>query len=168
MWFLKISSKLVSWCNLFYLLFLKISHFYFLTFFFLIIFVFVTRHQLSFKVKYSWFIYTIFVLGVPHSDSIFLWNIYHLKVLKIMAILPLPYTITLELVCFTPRGLYPYSHTSILSVHLQPSSPHGWPSFSESVSSFLFHRYVHWCHILDPTYKSYHMIFVFAFMIYFT
>ena len=29
-----------------------------------------------------------------------------------------------------------------------------------SVSLFLFHRYVHLCHILDSTYKWYHMVFV--------
>ena len=26
--------------------------------------------------------------------------------------------------------------------------------------SVLFHRYVHWCHILDSTYKWYHMAFI--------
>ena len=38
--------------------------------------------------------------------------------------------------------------------------------FSMSVSLFLFHKYVHLCHILDSTYKWYH-IFVFLFLAYF-
>ena len=40
--------------------------------------------------------------------------------------------------------------------------------FSMSASQFLFHRYVHWCHILDSTYKWYHMVFVFLFLTPFT
>ena len=36
--------------------------------------------------------------------------------------------------------------------------------FSKSVSLFMFCRYVHLCHILDSTYKWYHMVFVFLFL----
>ena len=38
--------------------------------------------------------------------------------------------------------------------------------FSMSVSLFLFHKYVHLCHILDSTYKWYLMVFVFLFLSY--
>ena len=40
--------------------------------------------------------------------------------------------------------------------------------FSISESLFLFCRQVHLCHILDSTFKWYHMIFVFLFLTYFT
>ena len=36
--------------------------------------------------------------------------------------------------------------------------------FSMSVCLFVFYRYIHLCHILDYTYKWYHMVFVFLFL----
>ena len=63
-----------------------------------------------------------------------------------------------------------YDHLHLLIVNSQSISPPLLSSlaitslFSMSVSLFLFHRYVLWCHILDSTYKWYHMVFVFFFL----
>ena len=61
---------------------------------------------------------------------------------------------------------------------LNPTShsiPPSIPSFLETTSLFFFSeslfsfcRQVHLCHILDSTYKWYHMVFVFLFLTYFT
>ena len=48
-----------------------------------------------------------------------------------------------------------------------PSSLATTSLFSMSVSQFLFCRYVHLCHILDSTYKWYHMVLIFLFLTYF-
>ena len=52
---------------------------------------------------------------------------------------------------------------------LSPHSPLAITNlFCMSVSLFLFQGWVHSCHILDFTYKWYHMAFVFLFLTYFT
>ena len=54
-----------------------------------------------------------------------------------------------------------YSQTLITSL-THPHSPLAATRlFCMSMSLFLFHRYVHLCHSLAPTYKQYHVIFVF-------
>ena len=48
---------------------------------------------------------------------------------------------------------------------------HDWVTelnWTELMSLFLFHRWVHFCHNLDSTCKWYHMLFVFLFLTYFT
>ena len=49
------------------------------SYFLKLFYVFVTGHQLYFKTEVQLIYIRIFVLGVQHSDSIFLWNVLYLK-----------------------------------------------------------------------------------------
>ena len=86
--------------------------------------------------------------------------VYH----KILNIVPCAISRTLLFI----HSIYNSLHLLIPNSQSFPSSILGNHSlFSVSVSLFLFHRYVHLCHISDSTYKWYH-IFVFLCLTYFT
>ena len=66
-----------------------------------------------------------------------------------------------------------FIHPIYNSLHLLNPNSQSFPFplattslFSMSVSQFLDHRYVHLCHLLDSTYKWYHLVFVFLFLTY--
>ena len=79
------------------------------------------------------------------------------------------HTVLNRVPCWGSRALW-FSHSTCKSWHsLTPNSPLFPPPFSLAlgdrqsvlyVNLFLLYRHVHLCHILDSTYKWYHMVFV--------
>ena len=67
---------------------------------------------------------------------------------RMLSIVPNSRTLFIDSIC----------NTEVPSIPL-PSPLATTSLFSLSVSFFLFHNYIHLCHILDSTYKWYHMVF---------
>ena len=95
----------------------------------------------------------------------------HMPFLILSSIMVYPKRLNVVSVLYKRTSLLSHSNSSHLLTPNSPSiplPPLSWATTSlssMSVSLFLFYRQVHLCHILDSTYKWYHMAFVSLFLI---
>ena len=124
---------------------------------------------LKILLKFTWFTIVFISAALQiwlRYMYIFFYISFHLVYYKIFNKLPVWFSRTLLFIHLISNSL----HLLIPNSQSIPTPPPAMATtslFSRSVSLFLFHRYVHLCHILDSTDNWYYRVFVFLFLTFF-